>query len=283
MIPTEQLNSIVGRIKKLPVLPAEIERINRMIDDAHYTVEEVGREIAKEQSLSAQVLQLVNSSFYGFSNRVSSIPHAAVLLGLRVLRNMVSGAWVSGLIQKSLPGLYDHSLACARTCFVVSRTLGGEEPEEMSTIGLLHDIGKVVLAQYLPDNYASVDKLMKEKGVRFVEAEREVLRATHADLGQWLLKKWNLPAATVDPIGQHHDFQASSPRAKQAAILIIADTIVRAEGIGWSGDGRLPAWNPKVMESLKLAPGDIRGLMDEVYQQIRDLPRHGGTTTDARQ
>jgi putative nucleotidyltransferase with HDIG domain len=271
-----KLEKIIGKISRLPSLPDNIQKINRMIDSHNSTMDAIGRAIAGDQTLSAQVLKLVNSGFYGFANTVSSITQAVVLLGLNVVRSLISTAWASSMIAKSFPGLYEHSLACSRTCFLLSKKLGIDEPEEVSTIGLLHDIGKVVLAEYLPEEFASVQSMVKDQRMRFCDAERTVMGVAHSDIGKLLLEKWNLPPTAISPIADHHGFQISSEYAKRTAIIILADVMVRAEGFGWGGDNVMPELSNEVTNILQLQPKDLRPLMDEAVDQIHDIPRYNG-------
>ncbi|MBN1670024.1 MAG: HDOD domain-containing protein [Kiritimatiellae bacterium] len=272
--PMEQkLRRVVGKITQLPALPDNVLKITRIIDNPHSTAEAVGREIAKDQALSAQVLKLVNSGFYGFSNPISSIPHATVLLGFNVMRSLVISTSAAGLISKSFPGLYEHSLACARTSYMLSRSLGLEEPEELSAIGLLHDIGKVVLTQYLKDECQAVFSLVSKENIGFYEAEQKVMGVTHVDIGRWLLEKWHLPPQSVEPIAMHHQFDPESEYRNRAAIVHLADLLVRAEGFGSGGDNRMPPVNHQALRFLDIGPGDLKMLMDEMVDQLYDIPR----------
>ncbi len=271
---SEDLQKIVGHIRQLPTLPANIDRLNQMMDQRHATMEAIGKEIAKDQSLSAQVLKLINSSFYGFTGRISSISHATVLLGLNTIRNLLSTAWASNLIESSFPGLYEHSLACSRTCYLLSRNLSVGDPNIMSSIGLLHDIGKMILAEHLHEQFELVITATEEKQQLFCNAEKQVMCVTHADIGPWLLKKWNLPESSIEPIKMHHNFNKNLEFASETAVLILADAIVRAEGFGWPGDNQMPFLPQETVNMLGLIPQDLERLMDETADQMYDIPRY---------
>jgi putative nucleotidyltransferase with HDIG domain len=270
---TITLKTLVSGITRLPSLPANIQKINRMIDAQSVTAQAIGKEIAEDMALAGSVLKLVNSGFYGVSNKVSSISHAVVMLGVNVLGGLVNTAWASSTIADSFAGLYDHSLACSKVCYSLARNLGCDDQESLTSAGLLHDIGKVVLTKHLPSEYEEVSRLVKEEDLRFHEAETRALGVTHADIGVWLLKKWNIPEATIAPIRSHHKFDPSSNAAKNSGILILADIIVKAEAIGWSGDDLLPEIDERVMQTLSLDPTDLRFLMDDAFDEIRDMPR----------
>ena len=151
-----------------------------------------------------------------------------------------------------------------------------DEPEELSAVGLLHDIGKVVLAEHLLMDFVAIRSLVEEKKMRFYEAEMEILGVTHAILGAKLLENWNLPESTVAPIRCHHDLFLPTEFVERTAILELANIMVRAEGLGYAGDERMPPFDPELAEVLDLSLDDLQGLSNEVVDQMRDIPRHKG-------
>ena len=271
-----KLDAIVRRLDRLPPLPESIQRINKMIDSKQTTLDAVGHEVAKDQAVSVQVLQLVNSSFYGFSQTVSSIKHAVVLLGLNAIRTLVSSSWVSGMMEGRSRGFHHHSMASARACYILSRTLGVGEPEEIGALGLLHDMGKVVMAKYLPEEFEQVCGVAMEKRICFHEAELEVLGVTHSALGAALLEKWNLPAATVIPIEYHHYSELPTDHKDETAILMLANILVRAEGYGFVGDEKMLEFSDEIMSKLDINVDDLQSLSNEVCDQMRGIPRYIG-------
>lgn len=271
-----KLDEIVGRLDRLPPLPESIQRINKMIDSKETTLDAVGHEVAKDQAISVQVLQLVNSSFYGFSQTVSSIKHAVVLLGLNAIRTLVSSSWVADMMAGYSKGFHHHSMAASRASYIISRSLGVGEPEEISALGLLHDMGKTVMAKYLPEEFERVCAVAQEKRICFHQAELEVIGVTHSALGAALLEKWNLPASTVIPIEYHHYDELPTNHQDETAVLILANLMVRAEGFGFVGDESMVNFNPEIMEQLDIKVSDLRPLSDEVCDQMRGIPRYIG-------
>jgi len=247
-----------------------------MIDSKEATLDAVGYEIAKDQAISAQVLHLVNSSFYGFSEQVSSIKHAVVLLGLNAIRTVAGTSWVSGLMKDFSMGFHHHSQAVARSAFILSRSLGIGEPEEVGSIGLLHDIGKVVLSKFLPDEFARVCALVDERHICFYEAELEVLGLTHAALGASLLEKWNLPSCTVIPVEFHHYSELPSEYRKETALLKLANLLARAEGYGYVADQAMLDFSEELAKELDVEVGDLEMLSNEVCDQMHGIPWYIG-------
>lgn len=271
-----KLDELLGRLDKLPPLPKSIQRINQMIDRRETTLDAVGQEIASDPALAIQVLQMVNSSFYGYAKEVSSVKHAVVLLGLNVIRTLVSSSWITSLVKGFSLGFHHHSLATARASFVISRSLGVGEPEQISTLGLLHDLGKVIMCRYLPLEFAAVTELAGRKHICFHEAEQRILGLTHAAIGAGLLVKWNLPDRTIIPIEYHHRDELPKTYEDETAVLMLANLIVRAEGLGYTGDEAMPQFHNIIAEQLDLKVDDLKMLSDEVCDCNRDIPRYIG-------
>ncbi len=267
------MRRLVEKVTSLPTLPGAVARITRMLDDPDTTAAEVGREIEKDQVLSAKVLKLVNSGFYGFSQPISTIQHAMVLLGFNVVKTLVLSTSVLDMMSNSMAGLWQHSLACARTCGIIGRFLDLDDPEEISVTGLLHDLGKVVLEAHVKEVFGPVIHLVETRNMLFYEAEQEVMEITHATLGGWLLEKWQLPGQLVEPIMYHHDFHPRRTHAMRTGIVHLADILVRAEGFGSGGDRRIPILSEEAMKVMGLDVNDLGDIMDEMIDEMRDFIR----------
>lgn len=273
MTERSDMRRIVEKITSLPTLPGIITRLTHMLENPNTTAAEVGKEIAKDQVLSAKVLKLVNSGFYGFSQPITTIPHAMVLLGFNVVKTLVFTTSVLDMMSQSIAGLWEHSLACARTCGIIAKRLDLPDPEEISVAGLLHDLGKVVLQQNLKEEFEKVVSLVRQRDTLFYEAENQVMGVTHANIGGWLLDKWQLPAQIVEPITHHHTFHPVRSNADRTAVVHLSDILVRAEGFGSGGDRRVPVVSPEALGLLQLSVEDIREIMDAVNDQLSDVMR----------
>ena len=140
-----------------------------MVDNEQTTARQLGAEIAKDQVVSAKVLKLVNSGFYGFSQPISTIPHAVAMLGFDTVKSLVLSSGVLEMMDNALPGLWEHSLACARACTLLANEADLEDPEEVGVIGLLHDLGKVILCQSLPEDFARIRQRVDRGDMLFVK------------------------------------------------------------------------------------------------------------------
>ena len=268
-----QLRLQIEKVSNLPTLPGIVTRIAEMVDSPETTGRQLGMEIAKDQVISAKVLKLVNSGFYGFSQPITTIPHAVTLLGFNTVKSLVLSSTVLDLMKDSLPGLWEHSIACARACSIISNHLEMDDPEEISTAGLLHDLGKVILRQTMEREFRKVAQLVEKRDMLFYKAEEAVLGANHGEIGGWLLEKWALPDRLVQPIIDHHDFRATRDHARNTAVLHLADILCRAEAFGSGGDRKIPRLELSALEILKMTIDDVAEIMGRMNEELRDIAR----------
>ncbi|MGL4207932.1 MAG: HDOD domain-containing protein, partial [Candidatus Adiutrix sp.] len=174
----------VRRIKNLPTIPGVVAKISRMVENPETSAAEVGKLIAQDQVLSAKVLKMANSAFFGMSRKISSIAQALMILGFDVVKGLVLTSSVFDMIQKSMGGLWEHSIGCAAASGTVANVLGRDDAEEILVAGLLHDLGKVVLALDMPDDMHLILEKSRLENLFFYEAETAILDFHHGEVGQ---------------------------------------------------------------------------------------------------
>jgi len=260
MLATADLRSRVERTTNIATVPHIVQSLAALMARPSPSTAEVAEEISKDQVLSARVLKLVNSGFCGFRKPISTIHHSLVLLGLDVVRTLVMSASVIDIFEemsRSLAGLWQHSLATARASTAVAEKARMPNPEELGVAGLLHDIGKLIIAECFKEEFGEIRRLVAERDCLQVEAERQVLGVTHGDMGMWLLRKWQLPGKLIYPVGYHNNFHPRREFADRTAVVHLADIITRARGIGSGGDNRVPAIHPDAWTMLELTMEDV--------------------------
>jgi putative nucleotidyltransferase with HDIG domain len=256
-IDLQTLHGKVEAISSLPTVPATLRRISRMLERPRISLEELGRLISDDPALTAKILKMVNSAAYGFPGRISSVSHATMLLGLNVIKGLLLGVSVFELMEKTMVGLWEHSLACTAAARHIAQKKGLKEPEEVSICGLLHDIGKTVLILQYPEVFNKAMQEAEGEGITIHETESRFFMATHAEVGEWLIQKWHFPQGLVDAIRYHHQPQLSRQSTMETAIVHIADILVRAKGIGYAGDLVVPAVHPAAWQLVNLSESDI--------------------------
>ncbi len=270
-----RLEAVVSRIKTLPTLPTVVTRLMQVVDSPTASAADVSKVIASDQALVAKILRIVNSAFYGLPRRVSTLTQATVVLGMNAIKNMVMSVTIFNTFRSdasaneffSREQFWNHSLGVAAANKVLARHLRYPVPEEAFMAGLIHDIGKVALDQYMHPSFQKVVRLVQEKQIPFRKAEIEVLGVDHSELGSWIAEKWNLPLQLVEAIGLHHAPAQARKSPKLTAMVSLADMIARQEELGFGGDPFGVEIHDCVWERLKISSDDVAGLIAEVRQE----------------
>lgn len=258
----------VESINTLPTVPGVLRRLSVIIEKPRITLVEISAFISNDPALTTKVLKMVNSAIYGFPGRIASVSHATMLLGLNVIKGLLLGVSVFELMQKTMNGLYEHSLACAIASRVIAQKKGMKEPEEISVAGLLHDIGKVILMLEFQKEYEAAMSEAQAKGISIFDAEKIQFNATHANVGSWLAEKWRFPRNLIEVIEYHHRPSLSKNAPLETAIVHLADILVRARGYGFAGENFVPEVTPAAFELLKLSEADIKDVLKELEDNM---------------
>jgi len=258
----------VENINTLPTVPGVLKKLSGIIEKPRITLVEISAFISNDPALTTKVLKMVNSAIYGFPGRIASVSHATMLLGLNVIKGLLLGVSVFELMQKTMNGLYEHSLACAIASRVIAQKKGMKEPEEVSVAGLLHDIGKVILMLEFQKEYEAAMNDAQTKSISIFEAEKGQFNATHANVGSWLAEKWRFPRNLIEVIEFHHRPALSKNAPMETAIVHMADLLVRAGGFGFAGEIFVPEVNPAAFELLNLSEADIKDVLREMENNM---------------
>lgn len=267
----EGIRKALREVKNLPTLPGIVSKLTRMADDPDTTTEQMGKVISKDHILAAKLLKLVNSAFYGFPQRISSLNSAIILLGFNVIKSLIISASIFELMEEQDMELWEHSLGCAVVCNVLAKRLGVSDPEEVSTAGLIHDLGKVAIKMELPKESEEINALVAAQKISRLEAEQQILGLDHAEVGGWLAKSWNLPVKLVEPISCHHNPATATNEPLSAAIVHFANIVIRGLGYGHGPDIWVPPLHPRAWELLRLKPADIDEMLVEIEEKLWDV------------
>lgn len=212
VLTSEKLRKLVARIDRLPSLPSIYVRVQKLLADPDSSVDDVARCIASDISMSAKVLQMVNSAFFGLYQHVGSPAQAVHLLGLDTIKSLVLSVQIFSQYEEdnveiiSLENLWRHSLAvgsCARK-IVESETGKQANMDEAFISGLLHDVGKLILAANMPAEYHRAMELANRENLTVWEAEKRIFESSHAEVGAYLLGLWGLPGPVMEAVIYHH-------------------------------------------------------------------------------
>jgi len=257
------LRKKIEHIQSLPTIPSVLKRISGMIEKPGISLQEISTFISNDPALTTKILKMINSAVYGFPGRISSVSHATVLLGLNVIKGLLIGVSVFEIMQKSMVGLWEHSLGCAVTARIMAKKKGVPEPEEVYVAGLLHDIGKVIFILEFPRDYENAMHAADAEGLTIFEIEKRLFHAHHATIGSWLAEKWSFPGNLVEIIKYHHAPLRSRRAPLEASIVHLSDILVRAQATGFAGDHFIPAVDPAAFEFLSLNESDLMEIIKE--------------------
>ena len=218
LLGSPELQRVVTSVESLPALPLHYERLRDELQKDGASIERVGDIISRDPSMTAKVLQLVNSDFFGLTRRISDAAQAAMVLGLETMRALVLGIGAFSDLAATrqqgdfVSGLFEHSVVTAVFAKQIANVenLGARAAAESFTAGLLHDIGKLVLTISFPEQFAEVQRRCREEKDLMWRAEQAVFGTTHSEVGAYLLGLWSLPDEVVEAVAYHHRPQASS-------------------------------------------------------------------------
>ncbi|GAB6057049.1 HDOD domain-containing protein [Desulfonatronum parangueonense] len=266
---TERKGQLLA-VKDLPTLPTVLEEVSKLLEDPQSSSQQIAKLISRDQVLSAKVLKMVNSPIYGFPGRISTIQHALVLLGYNVIKGLIISTSVFELMTKSMFGLWEHSVGCAMACHAVAREAGFKEPEEYAVAGLLHDLGKVIVALQMPQAKEEIDALVRSEDLLYLEAEKKVLGFGHDRVNAWVADHWNLPLNLKIGIAGHHRPVTAQHYPKMACVVHVGDYLARVLEVGSGGDDLVPRLDPEALALLQLDLSHLDKVLDAVLVEIED-------------
>ena len=230
-----QIYKQLDRIKEIPTLPTIVFELNQHLQNPETSIAKVSETIEKDQAMALKILKLVNSAFYGFRSKVSDVKNAVVLMGFNAVHNAIISVSVVNALPKTLLfqdfemiEFWKHSLAVAVTSKNIAQTSGVESPDNCFVGGLLHDVGKVIMAQNFTEEFVKVWTLMQNEYLSFYEAEQRELPIDHTKIGAYLADRWQLPQGLTDAIRWHHDFQPDNGSTGFMMNIHLADILVNS-------------------------------------------------------
>jgi len=232
---------------------------------------EFGEELSRDQVITSKLLKLVNSAYYGFPGRVSTVTQALVLLGIDAVKGLIVTSNVfDGLTPEALP-LWRHSLLTSLCARMIATKISFPDVEEVTVGGLLHDIGKVVLYIEEPEIYREVIKKSLEDEVPLHLVEKEVLGFDHSEVGVWMCEEWTLPGKLMIPIGFHHAVGLAKQYQDRTAIVAAANAFVK--GLGAVAEVGMPCWELEeiVQKYVHLDSKQISEIIDRLEPEKYSL------------
>jgi putative nucleotidyltransferase with HDIG domain len=265
----------VARLNDLPTIPSTLMRVWRLVDSPDCSASDLGKVIAMDQALSAKVLRLVNSPYYGVRKKITSVQRATTLLGFDTVRSLtVCISVVTALTPKDdqysamdLPALWRHSISTGIIAKLLAERINQPDMETVFSAGVLHDLGKFILNLSLSKNYSEIIDLVEKEKLFIREAEERLLEADHTHFGALLSKNWNFPELFQEIIRDHHD-PVVGESTEIIAIVQVANSIANYLYFGDSGNGRETDLNPEILQPYGISEDKVESFYDIVREQV---------------
>lgn len=244
-IPEQDVTTIsekVNReIRQIPKLPERVWDLEKKLRDPDVSILDIAHTVARDPALSAELLRLVNSSYYARDARVTRIDQAVSLVGMSGIRNLLYAQGAFHALESKyskLKELFEHSVMCALCASALSKRLGMRRAEDAYVIGILHDIGKIVLLTLHPETMKGIARHCSSRRISKNLLEGLLLGVGHATVGALMLRQWNLPEQLLVPIHYHHQPALAPAEHKDMARLIfLADGLANRLAQTGKGEG----------------------------------------------
>ncbi|MEM9346860.1 MAG: HDOD domain-containing protein [Planctomycetota bacterium] len=273
------VQSAIQEISHIATLPEVTMKIIKLVEDPDSTAQDLNNVISNDPALGARILKVVNSAFYGLPGQIGSINRAIVLLGLNAVKNIAIAASLAKLFRGGkiaanfdARDLWQNAIASACATRLLAEKVQLGLPDEAFLSGLIHDIGIMVEIQARRNQFVEVlQKLDDDPNMSLLEAETEVLGATHEQFGQGLCKLWKFPQSFQYVTGFHHrPGELAEGQRTLTGLVHVADVITKQLGIGFTAGTAEDEVDPALLKELGLTETHLKEVADQLPEAIEE-------------
>ncbi|MCX8118308.1 MAG: HDOD domain-containing protein [Desulfobacterota bacterium] len=271
-----EVDQVLQSIERLPPFPAVVFRALQLLEDPRTSAQDLVDVLHLDPAITANVLRLCNSAYFGLKKKVHSLKEAIILVGFQPLLEIILSQQSIGLLKKPCQGydlgqvdLWKHSVACALLTRIISKRLDWQMTYVPFTAALLHDIGKMILGQFFQGHFMEIKRLVHEEGFSFTEAEREVLGIDHAELGGKVAEYWKFPGIMISAIRFHHTPAQSFGDSEMVELIRLCDMIALMTGIGVGADGLAYRGDDGLLRRHHLRSREVESFIVQLEEQFR--------------
>jgi HD-like signal output (HDOD) protein len=270
----------VKSLGSLPSLPDVYYRLTQIIDHPRSSAKDIARVIEDDAALTARLLRLVNSAFYGFPGKIEEVSRALSIIGTEEIKNLALATSVFTIFKNvpqgliTMKGFWSHSLACAIAGRLIASYRGETSLESIFVGGLLHDIGALILCVHRSKEVVQAARLARANSMPMSQAERQLFGYDHGTVAEVLLEAWNLPLRTRKIVANHDNPQRSSTFPLETSIVHLANIMVCGMQIGSSGENWVPPLVPQAWDALRLDAdifSRLAGDVDRVFAEVASV------------
>ncbi len=277
------VKQILARVDDLPAVPAIAQRILAAVNKPDFSFKEIESLVKMDPGITAHVLRMCNSPYFGLRRKVTSLEQALTLLGAANIVDVVMSSKLVGMYKTNQGGyrlahgeLWHHSMAVALLAQRLGERLHYSHTPTLFTAALLHDVGKLILSQFVAEKFDQIEKLVQEEGKPFVEAEKEVLGVDHALLGAMIARNWNFPEPIAHAIAFHHNLEPATTYRELARLVALANLMVLSMGVGAGAQGLAAPVPAGLLKESNLSTRDL----DIISLELKDILDQAGEMLD---
>jgi HD-like signal output (HDOD) protein len=268
---------ILRKMDDLPPMPQIVIKAREVMADPSAGINDLVNLFEKDQSIVTKVLRLGNSAYYGVSGKVTTVKHAAVLLGLKTLSEVITMAGISNIMGRELKGygldsgdLWRHSLAVGFGAQFLADRVKPSQSNDAFVAGLIHDAGKIVLDEYIIERKDEVEVFLADGEHTFFNAEKTLLGLDHAEIAGNICKKWVIPESITKAIRWHHR-PSHSDANEMALFLHVADYFAKMSGMGTGINDLTYQMEEQAFESLGFQEDELDNLLVNVMESVETI------------
>ena len=272
-----KIKQVVSNIRNLPTPPMVFHQIQKVMNDPNVSAAQIAGILAEDPAISVKVLKLTNSAFYGLAREVDSVKHAVVIVGVEAIKNLVLSASVLDMFKgdsvdpEFQESYWRHSLATGFCCRFLAKKLkahGMVNTDSAFSSGLLHDIGKMVIGCFLPDEHARVlEERANDTETQDFELEDRVLGYNHAQIGAFLATHWKLPGRLAESIDFHHQPRLGEEDDPISYIVHIGDFVAKRTFYDKDKVHLIGKLDPEVMAFMQITESDLDEFSDTLREE----------------
>ena len=270
------LDIVERRMQELPTLPLVAQRVVSLLDNPSSSAADLEQVIKHDQALTARVLRLVNSAYYGYPRQITTVGQGIVIMGYKTLKELVLSISIADLFRMKgktkvfdRAALWQHAVVTAIGAKILARRAGLPFEEDAFIAGLLHDIGVLFLDLCLNAEFDEIIALTTDGGIPLIRAEEKVLGFNHTQVGKMVAEKWNFPPFLVEVLRHHHRPVQNRNHWVAAALVFLADNLAQETGVGFlEGYDSEPDFTTTVWTWLELEPKQKPDVLQQIKQEL---------------
>ncbi|WDN90010.1 hypothetical protein BuS5_02980 [Desulfosarcina sp. BuS5] len=272
-----RVTEIMDKVESFPGIPGTAVKLMSLLDDPDSSAAQIEDVLRYDAGLTANILKLSNSAYFGMMTHIGSVKQAVVVLGIKRIKQLVLTSCIGAILDKQVAGydlqpgeLWRHSIAVSVAAEGLIAELEMPNGDDIFTASLLHDVGKLVMGGFVQKDLEKIWNAAS-KGVPFEAAEEMILGTNHAAIGAAILKRWSFPEKIVDAVRWHHNPEDAHEHSVIIDIVHVANILSLMIGIGLGFEGLNYQLMPSVTERLGLSTSNLETVASRTLQVVNEL------------